>query len=40
MSVVLHLYACPFVSERDKRELYLCETPTYFNDIEYFVYIM
>ena len=40
MSVVLHLYVCPFVSKRDKRKLYLCETPMYFNYVEHFVYIM
>ena len=40
MSVVLHLYVCLFVSERDKRKWYLCETPTYFNNLKYFVYIM
>ena len=40
MSVVLHLYVCPFVSKRDKRKWYLCETPTYFNNLKYFVYVM
>ena len=40
MSVVLHLYVCPFVSERDKRKWYLCETPTYFSILKYFVHIM
>ena len=40
MSVVLHLYVCPFVSERDKRKLYLCETPMYFNYVACFVFIM
>ena len=33
MSIVLHLYVCPFVSKRDKRKWYLCETPTYFNNL-------
>ena len=27
MSVVLHLYVCPFLSERVERKLYLYETP-------------
>ena len=40
MSVVLHLYVCLFVSERDKRKWYLCETPTYFNILKCFVHIM
>ena len=40
MSVVLHLYVCLFVSKRDKRKWYLCETPTYFNNLKYFVYVM
>ena len=40
MSLVLHLYVCPFVSERVERELYLYETPMYFNYVAYFVYIM
>ena len=40
MSVVLHLYVCPFVSKRDKRNCDLCETPTYFNIFKYFVNIM
>ena len=40
MSVVLHLYICPFVSERSERKLYLYETPMYFNYLEYFVDIM
>ena len=40
MSVVLHLYVCPFVSERSERNLYLYETPMYFNYVEYFVDIM
>ena len=39
MSAVLHLYICPFVSERDERKLYLCETPMYFNYVACFVYI-
>ena len=40
MGVVLHLYVCPFVSERTERKLYLYETPMYFNYVAYFVYIM
>ena len=40
MSVVLHLYVCPFVSKRDKRKCDLCETPTYFSVLKYFVHIM
>ena len=39
MSVVLHLYVCPFVPKRDKRKWYLCETPTYFNNLKY-LYIL
>ena len=30
MSVVLHLYVCPFVSELGERNLYLYETPNAF----------
>ena len=40
MSVVLHLYVCLFVSKRDKRKCDLCETPTYFSVLKYFVHIM
>ena len=40
MSVALHLYVCPFVSERSERKLYLYETPMYFNYVKYFVDIM
>ena len=40
MDVILHLYVCPFVSERTERKLYLNETPMYFNHVAYFVYII
>ena len=40
MNVILHLYVCPFVSERTERILYLNETPMYFNHVAYFVYII
>ena len=39
MSVVLHLYVCPFVSERAERKLYLYETPMYFNYVALFIYL-
>ena len=40
MGMVLHLYVCPFVSERTERKLYLYEMPMYFNYVAYFVHIM
>ena len=40
MSVVLHLYVCPFLSERTEGKLYLYKTPMYFNYVAYFVYII
>ena len=40
MSVVLHLYVCLFVCNWVEKNLYLCETPMYFNYVEYFIDIM
>ena len=40
MDVILHLYICPFFSERTERKLYLYKTPMYFNYVAYFVHIM
>ena len=40
MSVVMHLFVCPYVCNCMRKNLYICKTPMYFRYIYYFVVIV
>ena len=40
MSVVVHLCVCPYVCNCMEKNLYLCETPMYFTNIQNLIIIL